>query len=249
MANLIMYNNYTGINSGQFTKLRNKKAFTLAEVLVTLGIIGIVAAMTLPSVLADYKKKEIPVRLLKFSSTLQNAFNLATIDYGPSTNWAYPSQQNNAEQTNAFVNTYIFPYLTGLRSCDANEQKCKRIAKSLYGSTNDRMPVYIFSDGSCFGMITGGSTEISAQLHFTYDYNCLGKPNEYDKDIFTFYLRQQAGEAPKMYAGNFPVLNAHSREDFLELCKNHAESKHYQGICSALIEYDGWEIRDDYPWL
>lgn len=226
-----------------------RQAFTLAEVLITLGIIGIVAAMTLPGVMTDYKKKEIPVRLLKFSSTLQNAFNLATIDYGPSVNWNFPSMQNDPDQTNLFVNTYIFPYLTGLRACDADEKKCQRIAKSLYGGNgNDRMPVYIFSDGSCFGMITGGSSDLASQLHFTYDYNCLGKPNEYDKDIFTFYLRQREGKAPKLYAGNFPVLNAHSRQDFLELCKNH-ESTHHGGICAALIEYDGWEIRDDYPWL
>ena len=37
--------------------MKIKNGFTLAEVLITLGIIGIVAAMTLPSVIADYKKK------------------------------------------------------------------------------------------------------------------------------------------------------------------------------------------------
>ncbi len=37
--------------------LKNKKAFTLAEVLITLGIIGIVAAMTIPTLVADYNKK------------------------------------------------------------------------------------------------------------------------------------------------------------------------------------------------
>lgn len=35
----------------------NKKAFTLAEVLITLGIIGIVAALTMPSLIANYKKQ------------------------------------------------------------------------------------------------------------------------------------------------------------------------------------------------
>lgn len=34
-----------------------KKAFTLAEVLVTLGIIGVVVALTLPAVIANYRKK------------------------------------------------------------------------------------------------------------------------------------------------------------------------------------------------
>jgi len=34
-----------------------KPAFTLAEVLITLGVIGIVAAMTLPTLIANYKNK------------------------------------------------------------------------------------------------------------------------------------------------------------------------------------------------
>ncbi len=42
-----------------------KKAFTLAEVLITLGIIGVVAAMTLPSLVGNYKKKVTVTRLKK----------------------------------------------------------------------------------------------------------------------------------------------------------------------------------------
>ena len=37
---------------------RNKLAFTLAEVLITHGIIGVVAAMTMPSLITSYKKQE-----------------------------------------------------------------------------------------------------------------------------------------------------------------------------------------------
>lgn len=33
-----------------------EKGFTLAEVLVTLGIIGVVAALTMPALIANYKK-------------------------------------------------------------------------------------------------------------------------------------------------------------------------------------------------
>lgn len=41
----------------------NKHAFTLAEVLITLGIIGVVASMTLPSVIAKFKRQEATARL------------------------------------------------------------------------------------------------------------------------------------------------------------------------------------------
>ena len=35
----------------------HKKAFTLAEVLITLGVIGVVAAMTIPGMITNYQKK------------------------------------------------------------------------------------------------------------------------------------------------------------------------------------------------
>ena len=236
----------TNVPEGLFK--RRKVAFTLAEVLITIGIIGIVAAMTLPSLIADYKKKEIPVRLKKFSSTMQNALSLAVLDYGDMNTWVYPIEQGDADSTSAFVDKYLFPYLTGIRKCEAGDNECKQFAKVLAG--NDWMPIYIFSDGSCFGLVAGDSGTSGAQLHITYDYNCLGKPNEYDKDIFSFYIKaKNAGTGSyKFIPGNFPVLNANSREDLLDLCKNH-EAAHMHGICSALIEYDGWEIKDDYPWL
>lgn len=48
-------------------------AFTLAEVLITLGIIGIVAAMTLPAVINDTKNKELEVGFKKGYSIISQA--------------------------------------------------------------------------------------------------------------------------------------------------------------------------------
>lgn len=50
-----------------------KKGFTLAEVLITLGIIGIVAAMTLPALVAKHRKKVLHTQFLKAYSDLSNA--------------------------------------------------------------------------------------------------------------------------------------------------------------------------------
>lgn len=50
-------------------------AFTLAEVLITLGIIGIVAAMTLPSVINKIQNKDKTARLKKFYSSINQAVN------------------------------------------------------------------------------------------------------------------------------------------------------------------------------
>ncbi|MDR1327933.1 MAG: type II secretion system GspH family protein, partial [Heliobacteriaceae bacterium] len=51
-----------------------KNAFTLAEVLITLGIIGIVAALTMPGLIANHKEKETVTKLRKVYSSIQQAF-------------------------------------------------------------------------------------------------------------------------------------------------------------------------------
>ena len=50
-----------------------KNGFTLAEVLITLGIIGVVAAVTIPTLVSNYKYKQIGTRLSKFVSNTENA--------------------------------------------------------------------------------------------------------------------------------------------------------------------------------
>ena len=50
-----------------------KKAFTLAEVLITLMIIGIVAALTIPSVISNYQQQEFKTGLKKAVSVLNEA--------------------------------------------------------------------------------------------------------------------------------------------------------------------------------
>ena len=51
-----------------------KRAFTLAEILITLGIIGIIAAMTMPTLISNYKKKKNIVILQKAYSDIQRLF-------------------------------------------------------------------------------------------------------------------------------------------------------------------------------
>jgi len=57
-------------------------AFTLAEVLITLLIIGIVASLVIPALIADTQKQEDYTRLLKAVSVVQNAANLIRVENG-----------------------------------------------------------------------------------------------------------------------------------------------------------------------
>ena len=56
---------------------RKNLAFALAEVLITLGIIGIVAAMTLPTLIQKNQEKETVAKLRKFNTIINQAYMLA----------------------------------------------------------------------------------------------------------------------------------------------------------------------------
>ena len=58
-----------------------KKGFTLAEVLITLTIIGVVAALTLPSLTTSVSKNQIGPKLAKAINTLENANKMALQQY------------------------------------------------------------------------------------------------------------------------------------------------------------------------
>ncbi len=226
-----------------------KKGFTLAEVLITLGIVGIVAAMTLPSVISNYKKKEVPIQLKKFYSVLQNAMLQSTLDNGAIEYWEFPSQQSNYEMLNKFTKKYLFPYIVGIKECDdnrnnGNQNFCNKVRNNFSEQTGTRgyVPIYIMPSGGCFKVSTGGAGDWGTNLHFLYDYNCLGKPNKMDIDIFEFFFQYvKAQNKVKMTVG-FNTENK-NRVELMEICKQRV------GSCGALIQYDGWEIKDDYPWI
>jgi len=54
----------------------------LAEVLITLAIIGVIAAITIPSIVANHQKKTLETQFAKAYRTLTNAVNLAVVDHG-----------------------------------------------------------------------------------------------------------------------------------------------------------------------
>ena len=78
-----------------------KKGFTLAEVLITLGIIGVVAALAAPALNNSAQKAKVGPALSKFISTLENAHQYITAD-------------NEADSLTAVTNGDVDTYLTEL---------------------------------------------------------------------------------------------------------------------------------------
>ena len=93
------------------------RAFTMAEVLITLGIIGIVAAMTMPTVIKNYQRKEAETRLKKAYSTISQAFLAAQAKHGEVKDW------ENWEDAEFVLEHYIKPEIKGAKVFPTNESR------------------------------------------------------------------------------------------------------------------------------
>lgn len=96
------------------------KAFTLAEVLITLGIIGIVAAMTMPSLVGKYRQKTIETRLEKFYSAANQAIKLSEVKNGPKESWprctdGLQTETSTSIDCESWYNIYLKDYLKTTR--------------------------------------------------------------------------------------------------------------------------------------
>ena len=84
----------------------NHNGFTLAEVLVTLGIIGVVSAMTVPTLVQNYQRKSYVTQLHK----VYNELGQAAERYKTDNNYVSLKESRivgNKEELNKFVKTYF----------------------------------------------------------------------------------------------------------------------------------------------
>jgi prepilin-type N-terminal cleavage/methylation domain-containing protein len=220
-----------------------KKAFTLAEVLITLGIIGVVAALTMPSLIANYKKRETVKRLKKAYSVLNQAMKLSEVENGDYEYWE-DSRQLGAQN---YLNKYWAPYIKGIKTCTTYKQCGYKSSQPFIFSngghsnldvilTSHRLPI-ITGDGMMY--IIGANTGSALPFNvMAVDINFYKPPNQYGKDLFIFMRVTGKGILP--YGYDF------TDADINNFCKKTTGTAY--STCAAKIMRDGWEIKDDYPW-
>ncbi len=187
--------------------LKTNPAFTLAEVLVTLGIIGVVAAMTIPSVVGKYKEKRTVVALKKAYSVLNNAYGRAIVDNGTPELWGWPGQNKYLSDS---VKDALMPYFKDVIYCEgATDTRCfapeeyktlvgdiainsyfERSSRAFWFRLTDGMTVGIFSwavDGNCSQTCGTGHLDKSMCAYVLVDINGPEKPNRLGHDYFVFF--------------------------------------------------------------
>lgn len=176
-----------------------KSAFTLAEVLITLGIIGVVSAMTLPSLVQKYQEKVWLTAYLRVYSLLETAYRYAIAEYGTVENWdgSRFSYRDDAPagiyvDKNTVYKNMIKPYFKINREftdLNGNQTGCMpKEWKLLNGGIQSnhfqgKTPQISLPSGECIILDAQGSLLGS---HFIVDINSLKGPNILGKDIFIF---------------------------------------------------------------
>ena len=96
----------------------------MAEVLITLGIIGIVAAMTMPTLIQKHKEQETVAKVKKFYSVISQAIMLPRVEPGDfdTLDFAGTTTGSNAQSNTNFAN-YIKPHLQIIKDCQVTPIK------------------------------------------------------------------------------------------------------------------------------
>ena len=180
-----------------------KAAFTLAEVLITLGIIGVVAAMTMPSLIQNYQEKATVTKLKKCYSLVSQAYVSILNDEGGSDTLQAGDDLEMMEK--------FGKYLKYQKTCGRNKGCFPNVTyKSVTGNgyskweddTTDRSRA-ILTDGTLImfnlNALRNNSDNFYAQIYV--DINGFKGPNQLGRDFFYFYISTE-----KIVPGGAKVL-------------------------------------------
>lgn len=193
---------------------KQEQAFTLAEVLITLGIIGVVAALTLPSLINRTKNRELHTAFLKTFSELNQVAQKYYADMGETvTDTSFATQSNLADKimTKYYKgSTKITSNGMGTDDGDGNFLAFYSIrtlsGKAYSGGANslgknssficDNSPFYQTASGALFIFNDKAETETQNGPVVCVDINGKKGPNRYGMDYFLFAFTKNGNVVP-----------------------------------------------------
>lgn len=227
--------------------LNNKRfAFTLAEVLVTLGIIGVVSAMTVPTLMNNYQRQSYVVQLHKVYNEFSQVFERYMADQKVDT-----LRESDIYNSPTNLNTFVRDYIKVVKDCGTSMADC--FAPS-YTFINNAKVINVtgtcnkvFTMASCAVIcmdVENGGDEVDDEgnqegSHTTLlgsvatievDINGPKGPNIYGRDYFVMYVTASGEIVDKKFEGNG---NSFSTSDTSGGPSNGAFGQ---------IMHDGWEM-------
>lgn len=191
-----------------------KKAFTLAEVLITLGIIGIVAALTIPTFITEYRKKEYVTRLKTTYNLLDRLSKSLCAETG-SYNWADTKLVSELHQNLGEINSSNFDSkvkttqykdivyqhlnkhinITDVKTCSGD--RCTQRYFNYNGiAKNTNFFWFYLPNGVILEIRLFTATNDWNWGYINVDVNGLQKPNRWGYDVYQFYISENAQIVP-----------------------------------------------------
>jgi len=246
-SELVSFENCSNI---QVAGPASRWGFTLAEVLITLGIIGVVCALTLPNLVASYQKHVTVEQLRVAYNLFSNVIEQAKLDYGdpiilPDDISGYTSQMSEM---------YFEPYIKDVEAYPGS--------KIIYAKTPDKKNIFTefgigenrktmcTPKGVCYKLYR----HATGYIRFIIDLNGPKGPNIAGRDVFEFDMTPL--DIKKCGGGYHCIVAPHPYEEgswsafgvTIDGCCSKTPSECNGKTCASKIIRDGWQIKDDYPW-
>ena len=212
----------------------SKKGFTLAEVLITLGIIGVVAAMTLPTLLTNTQKTALAVATKRFHSIVSNAVQLYMADENTddlrNSELCARDDGSNWVETQAATDNFVRKYFNVVQECDSNNaDKCFAANYRNYKANGQTYPskwlvsgkAFILADGTVLTIQAGGQQLPPVTVYV--DVNGRKGPNVMGYDLWSmsiFYdgTVDESGATPE--ARKAGTASEYREARFRDSCQN-----------------------------
>ena len=173
------------------------RGFTLAEVLITLGIIGVVAALTIPTLMQNLNRRDTIAKVKKVHSVLSNAAQLSVQENGLPTTWGL-EDRTNLQSTVVAIADKIKPFLKISKDCGTEVSAC---GSGCYSRVNDDSIVHCMHGNHVYKLILTDGTYLyfagdSNQNHVTdfwLDVNGSKGPNKLGVDMFSYWWDIKTG--------------------------------------------------------
>lgn len=179
------------------------KAFTLAEVLITLAIIGVVAALTIPTVISNYQERQTITALKKFYTEVSQAYARAQVNNATPDTWDWGVGGSSADADK--IIDILAPYLKITKRCGSSSgcfspNTYKTLNKNVdwwgpsggtYASAQlaNGLAFWVYTQGGKCTTKMGNTKELSSICgNIGVDLNGFKKPNQLGRDTFYFFF-------------------------------------------------------------
>lgn len=182
-----------------------KKAFTLAEVLITLGIIGIVAAMTIPTLIEKNREKQTVALVKEAHSIFSQAYKLVVAEHEGLGLLVDTNLTNKENSTKMFQE--VSKHLKKAKSCDVNTDCLGSNYINLQGNSVGIWDNYsniqtgVLLNGTGFWILSYISEDGSYNGQIGIDINGSAKPNKLGVDFFQFRVNENGEIFPNGSVG------------------------------------------------